>query len=109
MLYVSTVLTGYEDDIISTGRKSREVHLEDSSDIKDLGYLHSVFSFIKNQSFDNDKNLDPRICKLCITLMLLGVDQEDLPFIFFTTATNIREHVVFAKQRLSYQRKKVDI
>lgn len=96
MQYISRLLTGTEERFKPTRARSNTPRLEDDGCSNlDIDKYHQIFKFIKDQTFENNKDLDPRICKLSITLLLLGVDKTDLPFIFETTTHVIQKHVSY--------------
>lgn len=75
----------------------------------DIDYQHEVFKFISKQDFSNNKNIDPRVSKLCITLLLLGVNEDELPIIFSISINTVRECVKFAKELLQNRYRKINI
>lgn len=63
-------------------------------------YLTQIFKFIAEQSFTNELNLEPRICKLVITLHLLGVPVNELTVIFNVTPKTVYKYITFTKLHL---------
>lgn len=105
MQYITRLFTGTEEHFKPTRGASSTPKLEgiDESNL-DIDKYHQIFSFIKDQTFENNKDLDPRICKLSITLLLLGVDKTELPIIFCSTAMVIQKHVTYAIAHLKEKR-----
>ena len=61
-------------------------------------YLTTIFKFISKQTFENTLDLEPRICKLVITLLLLGVEKNELLVIFDLTPKLIHKYCEFTKK-----------
>lgn len=101
MQYIVRVLSGNEETDKVGNRRVYGAELPKTDDpVEKMDYLQNIFTFIKKQTFENNKDLDPRICKLAITLLLMGMDKTDLPFVFNISFTSVNEHVKFASNYL---------
>lgn len=104
MQYISRILTGTEEHFKPTKSSLNTPRLDGISDEGiDTDQYHHIFTFIKNQTFENNKGLDTRVCKLIITLLLLGIEKSEIAFIFNISFYDLNKHIAFAKSYLKQE------